>query len=100
MLAYVPINSGGVPLWYLEQKYGLNVTGYSVRKARTLSSLFAIATVFTVTFLAGELGVRYDWAAAARYSPFFLRCRGTPPKQESTRRPSFFLHSPRFSTFV
>jgi len=67
-IARVPLNAGAVPLWYLAEKYTLEITGYSDRKARLPAALFGIATVFTVAFLAAEFGMPHGWLAAALFA--------------------------------
>jgi 4-amino-4-deoxy-L-arabinose transferase-like glycosyltransferase len=70
MLVELPRNSGASPLGYLVQHCTLGLTGYSIQKARLPAAAFGIATVLAVAFLAAELGVRYNWLAAALFAVF------------------------------
>jgi 4-amino-4-deoxy-L-arabinose transferase-like glycosyltransferase len=75
MLSILPRNPGAAPLGYLVQQASLRIGGYSVRRARLPMALFAAGSVFLVTLLASELGVRWPWLAATLFAAFPLTFR-------------------------
>src|ERR1051326_3912286 len=75
MLARLPRNPGAAPLGYLIQRASLDVTGYSVRRARLPSAIFGGGAVLLVALLAAGLGLRRPWVAAAMLAAFPLTLR-------------------------
>jgi uncharacterized membrane protein len=75
MIRELPAVPGSSPLPFLEQRFLLNLTGFSTAKARLPAALFGIASIFAAGLLARRLGMRRPWIAAALLAIFPLTLR-------------------------
>ncbi len=76
LVAHLPAHhTGSAPLAYLTQHWTLKLAGYSVRRARLSSALFATAAVLTTLLLATALGCGNSRLAALLLAFFPLTIR-------------------------
>jgi 4-amino-4-deoxy-L-arabinose transferase-like glycosyltransferase len=70
LIASLPGQPGAAPLGYLTQQAALRTTGYSARRARLPSAIFASGAVLIVAVLGAECGLTHPWIAAAIFGIF------------------------------
>jgi uncharacterized membrane protein len=75
LIAYVPKNSGGVPLGYLAQAASVHMLGYSSFSGRLPAAVFSIFGAVGIVLIAKRFGLRWPSLALAVFCLFPLQLR-------------------------